>query len=273
MKDFLKEMARSSCERSNAARSREPFAALRERALGAPPPLPIRNGSSFELIAEYKRRSPSRGALVSKGTYPGRRVEAYARGGAAAVSVLTEPTYFDGRLEQLAECAALLAPHGVPVLRKDFLVDPYQVCEARAAGAGGVLLIMRILSDAQLAEMRDCAREMGLFVLLELFDATDIARAAKACRPNAAGEAPLLVGLNCRDLETLETVPARLAEFAAALPRGCTRVAESGLGTPADCAGAARAGYGMALVGGALMSAADPESVVRSMLEAGRAAA
>ncbi len=273
MKDFLKEMARTSRERANAAQSREPLAALRARALDTAPPLPLRNGTAFELIAEYKRRSPSRGPFVSKGTHPCRRVEAYARGGAAAVSVLTEPTQFDGRLEQLAECAALLAPQGVPVMRKDFLVDPYQVCEARAAGAGGVLLIMRILSDALLGEMQDCAREMGLFVLLELFDSADIARAAKACRPSATGEAPLLVGLNCRDLETLETVPARLAELASRLPRGCTRVAESGLGTPEDCAGAARAGYGMALVGGALMSATDPESVVRDMLEAGRAAA
>jgi indole-3-glycerol phosphate synthase len=182
--------------------------------------------------------------------------------------VLTEPTQFDGRLEHLVECAAALVPHAVPVMRKDFLVDPYQVCEARAAGAGGVLLIVRMLDDASLSELAGCARELSMFALLECFDAADIARAVPYARLEF-----VLLGVNCRDLESLAVERSRLAGLAPLLPAGSARVAESGLESPEDCAAAARAGYRMALVGGALMTAPDPEDAVRRMLAAGRAAA
>jgi indole-3-glycerol phosphate synthase len=264
---LLQRMEASSRARVAAAAAREPLTALRRRALDTADPPPLRNGHAFELIAEYKRRSPALGRLAGEDG-PLRRVEAYARGGAAAVSVLTEPSEFDGRLEHLAECAAALAPHAVPVMRKDFLVDPYQVCEARAAGAGGVLLIVRMLDDASLSELTDCARELSLFVLLECFDAADIARAA----PHACSES-ILLGVNCRDLESLAVERSRLAGLAPLLPAGSARVAESGLESPEDCAAAARAGYWIALVGGALMTAPDPEDAVRRMLAAGRAAA
>jgi indole-3-glycerol phosphate synthase len=265
---FLIRMAASSRARIAEAAAREPLEALRRRALETPLPPPLRNGHAFELIAEYKRRSPALGRLA--GTNDGHlgRVSAYVRGGAAAVSVLTEPTQFDGSLEALAECAAGLVPLHVPVMRKDFIVDEYQLHEARAAGAGGALLIVRMLNDDSLGELVACARELSLFVLLECFDAADIARAAS----RAKGEAVLL-GVNCRDLETLTVDPSRLAGLAPQLPAGSLRVAESGLVTPEDCADAARAGYRLALVGGALMAATDPEATVRRMLEAGRAAA
>jgi indole-3-glycerol phosphate synthase len=271
MSGFLDAMAASSRDRVSKAASREPLAALERRALAMPDPPRLRNGHAFELIAEYKRRSPALGVLDGGGPPGSRRAEAYARGGAAAVSVLTEPTRFDGRLEHLAACAATLATLGVPAMRKDFIVDAYQLYEARAAGAGGVLLIARLLDDPQLALLLDCAAALRLFVLLETFDARDIDRAAAALEGRAAGDA--MIGVNCRDLDSLAVEPGRLAELAPRLPRAGVHVAESGLSTPADCAAAARAGYRMALVGGALMTAPDPEAAVREMLAAGRAAA
>ncbi len=273
MSGFLQHMQATSRARVAQATAREPLPALRRRALDAPASLPLPNGHAFGLIAEYKRRSPALGTLAAGDAEPARRALAYAAGGAAAVSVLTEPSCFDGQLGHLADCAAALRPLGVPVLRKDFLVDPYQLCEARAAGAGGALLIVRLLDDAMLAEMLDFARELRLFVLLEAFDEGDIDRAAAAIGRNAAAPDDVLLGVNCRDLESLAVERSRLAALAPRLPVGRTRVAESGLETPVDCAAAARAGYGMALVGGALMSAGDPEEAVRRMLAAGRAAA
>jgi len=268
MSGFLAQMAAGSRARVVAAAAREPLAAIRRRALATAPPLPLRNGHSFELIAEYKRRSPALGPLAVDDSGCLRRVQAYARGGAAAVSVLTEPSRFEGSLEQLAECASCLAPLGVPVMRKDFLVDEYQLCEARAAGAGGVLLIVRLLHGGALDDLVASACGLGLFVLLESFDAADIERAVPLAR---AGE--VFLGVNARDLETLAVEPGRLAALAPKLPRGGAHVAESGLATPADCAAAARAGYRMALVGGALMAAGDPERTVRDLITAGRAAA
>lgn len=268
MSGFLAQMAAGSRARVAAASAREPLAAIRHRAQATAPPPPLRNGHAFELIAEYKRRSPALGSLARGDEDPLLRVEAYARGGAAAVSVVTEPSRFDGSLEALADCSRHLAPLGVPVMRKDFIVDEYQLCEARTAGAGGVLLIARLLPGGALAELVDCARGLGLFVLLESFDADDIARAAPLAEPGA-----VLLGVNARDLESLEVDRARLAALAPLLPPGGAHVAESGLATPADCAAAARAGYRMSLVGGALMAAEEPACAVRDMLAAGRAAA
>jgi indole-3-glycerol phosphate synthase len=261
-------MAASSRARVAEAAGREPLPALRRRALDARPAPRLRNGHAFGLIAEYKRSSPALGRLASHDDARLHRVEAYARGGAVAVSVLTEPSLFDGSIEHLAECTGALAPLGVPVMRKDFLVDPYQLYETRAAGAGGVLLIVRLVDDAVLAALLACARDLALFTLLECFDAADIGRALRHVRDDS-----VLLGVNCRDLESLAVEPSRLAALAPLLPSGHLRVAESGLATPEDCAGAAQAGYGLALVGGALMTASDPEETVRRMLAAGREAA
>jgi len=269
---FLEAMATASAARVRSARARLPEAALADLARQAPaaPPL-VRSAHGFDLIAELKLRSPASGVLGSAANALGSRVAAYARAGAAAVSVLTEPSRFDGSLEHLRAAAQALAPLGVPAMRKDFLVDPYQVLEARAAGAGGVLLILRMLSRESLTALIGCAREHGLFVLLEAFDEADLAR-MRAVIGEDGGQSTLLAGLNCRDLATLEVVPARLLELASQLPAGAARVAESGVENAAGAARLAAAGYDLVLVGSALMRDPEPGRLVCTLLQAGRAA-
>ena len=272
MSGFLGEMAAASQARVRSARARLSEAALAERARATPPPPPLRRAAQgFDLIAELKLRSPAAGMLGALDTCIASRVTAYARAGAAAVSVLTEPSRFDGALAHLTDAAQALAPLGVPVMRKDFLVDAYQVLEARAAGAGGVLLILRMLSREALAALIGCAREHGLFVLLEAFDADDVERMHEVIAADA-GRSTLLAGVNCRDLASLEVVPARLLELAPLLPQGVPHVAESGVETAADARRLARAGYGLILVGSALMRGADPAALAEKLLAAGRAA-
>jgi len=275
MSDFLERIAGASRTRLDQACAREPLPALRNRAreLEPPPALQIHRG--FGLIAELKLCSPALGRLENGSASPASRAIAYAEGGAMAVSVLTEPSEFHGELAHLEATAIALGPLGVPVMRKDFLVDPYQLYEARAAGAGGVLLIVRLLSRDLLTEMVDCARELGLFVLLEAFDGADIARAATEALPSRdkARSPPILIGVNCRDLRTLEVQPRRFRDLAPLLPKGVAHVAESGISTPDECKDAARMGYEVALVGSALMTAGDPAQMIRAMITAGREAA
>jgi len=195
----------------------------------------------------------------------------YATAGAAAVSVLTEPTRFDGSLIHLKEAAACLAGTAAPAMRKDFLVDPYQIVEARAAGAGGVLVILRMLSRAQTEDLILEAREQQLFVLLEAFDEADIELMhAVVDRHGGNAASPLLAGLNCRDLSSLQIVPERLEALAERLPDSVPRVAESGLTTADDARRLAAVGYRLALVGSALMRAANHATLIESMLAAGR---
>jgi indole-3-glycerol phosphate synthase len=269
--EFLAEMAAASRARVRAARAQLDDSALAQicRQLPAPPAL-RRDPRGFDLIAELKLRSPAAGRLATADVDVPRQVTAYARAGAAAVSVLTEPERFDGSLAHLAAAARTLAPLAVPALRKDFLVDPYQVLEARAAGAGGVLVILRMLTREELASLLACAHAQGLFVLLEAFDAPDIALMHEVVASHAA-PATLLAGVNCRDLATLEVRPQRLLELAPLLPAQLPHVAESGVGTEADAHAVAAAGYQLILVGGALMRAADPLTLAGSLLAAGRA--
>jgi indole-3-glycerol phosphate synthase len=271
---LLDDMANGSAARVAAARALEPEAAVRERALASPAPLPLRlSAQGFDLIAELKLRSPALGELAAQTRDPLERLLEYARGGAAAVSVLTEPTRFDGRLEHLAEAAALLRPLGVPTMRKDFLVDRYQLYEARANGASGVLLIVRMLPLAELAAMLDVAAELGLFVLLEAFYAGDLELAATLADQRLGRGEQVLMGLNCRDLQSLQIDFARFAALRGQLPVAWPAVAESGVQSPADAAAVAALGYRLALVGTSLMRRADPENAVAELLAAGRAAA
>jgi indole-3-glycerol phosphate synthase len=265
-------MAAASHARVTDLRARESFLRLRARAQQTLVPPPLRPCARFELIAEYKRQSPAVGSF--RRADPAAQVTAYGRAGAAAVSVLTEPAQFGGDLAHLKTAAEALTPLGVPVMRKDFLVDPYQVVETRAAGGGGVLLILRMLSPAQLVELLDCAREMSLFVLLEAFDEEDLERAESAFShaPSAKDRLSVLLGVNCRDLRTLAVRPGRFLELASRLPPGIPRVAESGIETAHDCAHVARAGFEFALVGSALMKSPDPAQLVAGMLAAGRSA-
>jgi indole-3-glycerol phosphate synthase len=268
---FLEEMAAASLARVRAARELVSEAVLAERARRCPPPPPLRLAAGgFGVIAELKLRSPAAGRLGRPAARIAERVRAYARAGAAAVSVLTEPDRFDGSLEHLVEAQAALAPLGVPVMRKDFLVDPYQVLEARVAGAGGVLVILRLLPRAATGALVDCASSCGLFVLLEAFDADDLELMHELVAAHAGSNA-LLAGVNCRDLATLEVVPQRLVELAPLLPPGVLHVAESGVATDADARRVAAAGYDLALIGSALMREGDPTALLRSLLAAGRA--
>lgn len=272
MADLLARFGRASARRAAAARGREPLAVLRRRALDAPPapPLALRPGG-FDLFAEFKRRAPSAGRLATgvgrDPTLVARRARAYARVGAAAVSIVTEPDEFGGCLDDLVAAARAI---GVPVLRKDFLVDPYQVAEARAAGAGGVLLILRLLDRRRLAEMLAACAEHRLFALLEAFDEADLDRAGEAVGRAAAGGETILVGVNTRDLGTLRVDGDRLRRLRLRLPPGVACVAESGIDDPAGARAAAALGYDAALVGAALMRAPRPGLLARRLIEAGR---
>lgn len=266
---FLARMAALSAERVRAARAHRTMADLLGACRAAQPPPRLRLGT-FDLVAEIKRSSPAEGVLAP-GADPVARAREYAQAGAAAVSVLTEPARFGGSLDDLASVADALRPAGVPAMRKDFLVDSWQVLEARAAGAGGVLLIIAMLPGDTLGELVAAAREQGLFVLLEAFDEADLARAADH-RCADPGGAPVLVGVNTRDLRTLAVDPGRLARLAPFLPAGMPAVAESGLHVAADAAAAAALGYRVALVGTALMRAAHPGPLAAAMIAAGREA-
>lgn len=278
MSDFLAEMASGSRERA---------AAISRRFRDADFDLPVVPlvFTTFDLIAEVKERSPSEGSLVGKRpngrrsnsdrVSRGDRAVQYVQGGAVAISVLTEPSRFDGSLEHLADVVRAVTGAGVPVMRKDFLVDRRQILEARAAGASGILLIAAMLSDRELKALLDCAREHSLFVLLEAFDEQDLGRIRALledgpCADDAANRT-LLVGVNVRDLRTLAVDHARLARLAPLLPPGAVCVAESGLTVPADAAAAAGLGYQMGLVGTALMRSTNPAALVSDMLLAGRA--
>jgi indole-3-glycerol phosphate synthase len=265
MSDFLKGMAESSAAR----------AALVPSFVDADfdkPVVPLSLGT-FDVIAEIKQRSPAEGPLGCQSPYSKSkgvshlvsRAEAYAAGGAAAISVLTEPSRFDGELAHLEDVVASVP--NTPVMRKDFLVEPVQVLEARAAGASGVLLITTMLDDAKLRAMTDCAFEHGMFVLLESFDEEDLERSAGIL----GGDGQLLIGVNTRNLRTLEVDGERLQKLAAHLPEA-TCVAESGLRVAGDAARVAGWGYSMALVGTALMRSEDPTALITSMRDAGAAA-
>jgi len=270
--DFLGSMAASSRARSLSAQAVAPARELRARIADLPP-APRLSLNSFDLIAEVKLRSPAVGLLKAAAEEDvGERVAGYARAGAAAVSILTEPSRFDGSLQDLAEGSRALAPLAVPAMRKDFLVDSYQVLEGRVAGASGVLAILRMLPRADLEKLIDTALELRMFVLLEAFDEPDIELAHALVDARRAHRDQLLVGVNSRDLVTLKVVPGRLDALASSLPTDFARVAESGVATAEDAARMAAVGYDLALVGSALMSADDPAKLARAMLAEGRAA-
>jgi len=256
--DFLAEMAVSSARRVEVARQALAESELRALAESMPAMAPLQL-EGFSLIAEVKLRSPAAGNLAT-GLDIAALGNAYQQAGAAAISVLTEPDRFSGSLQHLREVVAAVS---VPVLRKDFLVAPYQVYEARAAGARGVLLIASLLPADQLAVMLEAAEACGMFVLLEVFAPEEIKRVR-----HLAGEAVLL-GVNCRDLRSLMIDPARFVRFAEVLD-GEYCVAESGMQSPEDVARVAELGFDAVLVGSALMQSDAPGELIALMLEAGR---
>lgn len=237
-------------------RSRTSEADLRAALADVAPaldPLPRLREPGSRVIAEVKRRSPSKGDLAEIPD-PAALAGAYARGGAAAISVLTEERRFRGRLDDLR---AVRAAVDIPVLRKDFLVSDYQLLEARAAGADLVLLIVAALSDSELRRLHGSAREWGLHVLVEVHDEDELARAL------AIGAE--LIGINTRNLKTLAVDPAVFGRLAPLVPADRVLVAESGITGPADVARCVAEGAAAVLVGEALVKDGDPEGAVRAM--------
>jgi indole-3-glycerol phosphate synthase len=234
-----------------------PTAELRARAADQPPARGFRAAlasTGMALVAEIKRCSPSKGELRPDLDAAG-LAAAYQRGGAAAVSVLTEPVHFAG---SPADLLAARAAVEVPLLRKDFVTVPYQVWEARAWGADAVLLIVAALVPALLDDLLAEAAAAGLDALVEVHTEAEAAVAAAA----GAG----LVGVNARDLASLRVEEGRLAQVAHALPAGATVVAESGISTRADVVAAAAAGADAVLVGESLVRSDDPAAMVAGLL-------
>lgn len=233
---------------------------VRAAAADAAPARPFPPESGFGLICEVKRSSPSKGALADIAD-PAALATAYAGGGAAAISVLTERRRFGG---SLADLDAVRAAVDIPVLRKDFMVDEYQFYEARAHGADIVLLIVAALDDAQLQDQLALASELGMAALVETHTVDELERAS------AVGAS--LVGVNTRNLKDLSVDPARFAALAPHAPSGAVLVAESGVSDAETVAQYARAGAHLGLVGEALVIGGDPQSAVAAFTDAGRAA-
>jgi indole-3-glycerol phosphate synthase len=256
--DLLRTIVAATRRITDVRREREPLAALDARAAAATP-----DGPRFErelgvagrvnVIAECKRRSPSKGVLAQSYD-PVRIATLYAEGGAAAISVLTEPTFFDGALEHLAAVRKAVA---TPLLRKDFIVDEYQLFEARAAGADAVLLIVAALAQADLVRLQARTWELGLATLVEVHDEEELAR--------AVGSGARVVGVNNRNLRTLAVDVEGSYRLAGKIPRDVVGVSESGLKSREELERLAAAGYRAFLIGERFMTDADPVGALRSL--------
>jgi indole-3-glycerol phosphate synthase len=213
------------------------------------------------IVSEVKRKSPSKGTLL-EGADPGALSALYEAHGASAVSVLTDRNFFGG---DLADLEAVKTRVGLPVLRKDFLIDPIQVHESRAAGADAVLLIVRILGDEELDSLLRCAEEHGMAALVEVHTEVELSRALRA--------GATAIGVNSRDLETFTVDLARAREIFRHVPGGVIAIAESGIATEEDIAALAKAGYRAFLIGEALVTSPSPGDTLRRFLDAARHAA
>ncbi len=210
----------------------------------------------INVIAECKRRSPARG-ILRENYDPAELAASYERGGAAALSVLTEPGFFDGSLQHLALVGRASE---LPVLRKDFVIDEYQIHETRAAGADAVLLIAAALSGGTLSELLHAARTSGLEALVEVHDQDELARVLDA--------GATLVGVNSRNLQTLHVDLAIARALIARIPKGVVAVAESGIRTTEDLMHLRAAGYSAFLIGERLMTSPDPGAALADLLAA-----
>jgi indole-3-glycerol phosphate synthase len=257
--DLLEAIVAATRARVEAAQLREPASALAVRAMTRSP-----NGAEFanrlsrqgsiNVIAECKRRSPSRGVLRTAYD-PVAIATGYERGGAAAISILTEPGFFDGSLDHLISVRQAVS---IPLLRKDFIVDPYQLLEARAAGADAILLIVAALDDRTLAALADHAKSLQLAALVEVHDREECRRALDA--------GATIIGVNNRNLRTLEVDLNASREIAAMLPPDVIGVSESGLKTAADLESMRALGYQAFLMGERFMIEPDPGAALAGLL-------
>ncbi len=242
-----------------ARRSARPLSALESESRRLPPPRDLEAalrpaaGERVRLVAEVKRASPSRGVLAAS-LDPAAQARAYAAAGAAAISVLTDREYFHGSLDDLVAVRRAVSR---PVLRKEFIVDEYQLWESRAAGADAVLLIVAALDPPALGALLAAARGMGLGTLVEAHTTREVEA--------ALGAGARVVGINNRDLQTLETSLAPSLALLPLIPSGCVAVSESGIVTSADVERVVAAGAHAVLVGEALVTAGDVEAKVREL--------
>ena len=246
--------------REDLARRRKPLSQIHEQMSQAPIALDAYGallGEQMKVIAEVKRSSPSKGEL-STITDPASLAEQYQEAGASVISVLTEERRFKG---SLADLAAVRARVTIPILRKDFMVDEYQFFEARAYGADVVLLIVAALSKSQLRDFYDVATELGMASLIEVHTADELERALEI--------SPQIVGVNSRNLKTLEVSQEAFADLIPRIPPALIRVAESGIASRADVEFAQNAGANAILVGEALVTSGDPKLAMRKLLGQG----
>jgi indole-3-glycerol phosphate synthase len=258
--DLLRAIVAATRTRVATARARISADTLEKAISVAPPPCGFRRrlaAPGRNVIGECKRRSPSRGVL-RRAYDPAAIASSYESAGAAAISVLTEPSFFDGELSHLENVRRAVT---LPVLRKDFTVDPYQLIEARAAGADAVLLIVAALDAGTLRTLRRSARDLDLDALVEVHDERELETAV------AAGAD--LIGVNNRNLRTLEVSVDASFRLAALMPPDVVAVAESGLKTADDLDRLQAAGYRAFLVGERCMTAADPGEALRSLVGSG----
>lgn len=260
--DFLERILSARRQALAAARQATPAAKLEERAAVAPPVRDFAAAlrrNSLNLIAELKKASPSQG-LLRRGYNPAALAPALEAAGAAAFSVLTEPEFFQGTVEDLQVVRNLTA---LPVLRKDFLFDPYQLYEARAAGADAVLLIATILGATELRQLITLGKQLGMAALVEVHTADELHRALEAGAE--------ILGVNNRDLRTFSVSLETSERLIESVPDACLAVSESGLRSHAELARLRAAGFDAFLVGEFLMQAADPAQALRQLLAAERA--
>ena len=247
------------CAHKREEVERRKAAGRRDAVSPASPPRRVRAAleaaPGYALIAEIKRASPSRG-LIRADFDPPAHARAYEAGGAACLSVLTDERWFQGHDDYLTAARAACT---LPVLRKDFIIDPWQVAESRALGADAILIIVAALGDAQMAEIEAAAIEHGMDALIEVHDPHELERALKL--------RSRLIGVNNRDLRDFTIDFARTRELVSRAPADCTFVAESGLGTRADLDAMAAHGVRCFLIGEALMREADVEAATRALLD------